>query len=133
MYYCLAMSPSDSMYTVAPLSVVMIIQTVAILLFVKLKMMNQEIRRKLRKAGDYNGRYQVEETLRSLSTLSPFFYSSYAFIFTYLTLMCLTMALSSSLNTPLFLALIEGETRYQLDATILHVSPIAVMVQRKEY
>ncbi|KIH61096.1 hypothetical protein ANCDUO_08639 [Ancylostoma duodenale] len=63
-YYCLAMSSVQPMYTVIPLSLTMLIQTSAVLVFVKLKMVNKEIRLKLRNAGDLCGRYQVEETLR---------------------------------------------------------------------
>ncbi|KAL6737587.1 hypothetical protein Aduo_011216 [Ancylostoma duodenale] len=113
-YYCLAMSSVQPMYTVIPLSLTMLIQTSAVLVFVKLKMVNKEIRLKLRNAGDLCGRYQVEETLRSLNTLSPFFYSSYAFIFTYLALMCTTMTVNQNFSTPVFLSLIEDE-RWSLE------------------
>ncbi|EYC29086.1 hypothetical protein Y032_0006g2778 [Ancylostoma ceylanicum] len=107
-YYCLAMSSVQPMYTVIPLCLTMLIQTTALLVFVKLKVVNKEIRLKLRNAGDLCGRYQVEETLRSLNTLSPFFYSSYAFIFTYLALMCITMTVNHNFSSSLFLSLIEG-------------------------
>ncbi|EYC29078.1 hypothetical protein Y032_0006g2775 [Ancylostoma ceylanicum] len=108
MYYCLAMSAEKPMYTVIPLSLTMIIQSLAVLTFVKLNMVNKDIRLKLRNAGDLRGRYQVEETLRSLNTLSPFFYSSYAFIFTYLALMCTTLTVNHNFSTTLFLSVIEG-------------------------
>ncbi|EYC29079.1 hypothetical protein Y032_0006g2775 [Ancylostoma ceylanicum] len=111
MYYCLAMSAEKPMYTVIPLSLTMIIQSLAVLTFVKLNMVNKDIRLKLRNAGDLRGRYQVEETLRSLNTLSPFFYSSYAFIFTYLALMCTTLTVNHNFSTTLFLSVIEGERR----------------------
>ncbi|CAJ0604561.1 unnamed protein product [Cylicocyclus nassatus] len=107
-YYCMAMSCSKPLFTVVPLSISMIIQSIGIIIFTRLKGVNKEIKMKLRTTGDLRARYQVEETLRSLNTLSPFFYSSYAFIFTYLALMCLTMTIGTKFSEPIFLAVIEG-------------------------
>ncbi|CAJ0604560.1 unnamed protein product [Cylicocyclus nassatus] len=107
-YYCMAMSPARMMFTVIPLSISMLFQSIAIITFTNLRAVNKRLQQRLRGAGDYGGRYQVEETLRSLNTLAPLFYSSCIFILIYLTLMCTTMAFSQDLSMPVFLATIEG-------------------------
>ncbi|WKY12300.1 hypothetical protein Q1695_003688 [Nippostrongylus brasiliensis] len=129
LYYCQTTSQYNIKYTLYPYLVLIMLQIAAIVVFRVSVVKNQRYSSSRTMANSLSSRYQVEENLWTIRTLSAFVYTVGAFTAAYLIARSAVIFFNHNFTVPVYYALQEGTNLLCIYALLL---PVILWCKKKD-